>query len=580
MVDRTVSFTVTNSSTYCASTKSFFIDVKTLPVTTALPVTVCAASPFDIAISSDDPSATYSWNASVMPPGITGAPTSGSGAHITGTAEGSGTASYSISTTGSNGCSNAYNPSIVNLNVNANPFINATLSPNPASVCEGSYVSISVSTPPSPSGFSYTLTSIPSGFIFQSAGGNQYNYGVGYNAGPTSGDFVVTSLNPTTTCGRTLTLPVTVKSPPAAPAITASPTTGCPGTPGAFSVAPVAGSTYSWTLQGGVTLNQCGSTGCSYTFGNSPGTLTVTATDAVSGCTAKTAVTLTGLPNPSVYANTSPPSICSGQTTNISLSSNIPNPIFSWGAGLSSGNTQGFSSGTGSSIQQTLSGVGTVMYGVSLANGNGCPPTPTTFVFQQVESFPVSVNVTSTPAFVPIATTVNATFTANVTNGGTAPTYQWMFCASGTSTYVAVGTNSPTYARNGFIIAGRGVPGDKVYCTVTSNKNCTTNNPANSNIKTISCKGCRESVEEEFSELLDEISVFPNPFSGSVTLLIPNLNEQTATLIVSDINGKEMEKLVTGSSYTELGNNLPAGFYILKVAYPSGTKTFKITKIN
>jgi gliding motility-associated-like protein len=81
----------------------------------------------------------------------------------------------------------------------------------------------------------------------------------------------------------------------------------------------------------------------------------------------------------------------------------------------------------------------------------------------------VSPSVAITASANPICPGTTVTFTATSTNGGSAPSFQWK------KNNVNVGTNSTVYTTN--ILAN----GDVITCVLTSNANCVTSNPANSN---------------------------------------------------------------------------------------------------
>jgi uncharacterized protein (TIGR02145 family) len=111
-------------------------------------------------------------------------------------------------------------------------------------------------------------------------------------------------------------------------------------------------------------------------MGNSAGTVTYTVTPTADGCVGLPidfVVTVKPLPD-LVYSPLSP-SICSGQTTNIALSSHVLATTFTWTATPSSASVTGYSDGTGNTIAQTLvtpgTGPETVTYHVT-PTSNGC----------------------------------------------------------------------------------------------------------------------------------------------------------------------------------------------------------------
>jgi uncharacterized protein (TIGR02145 family) len=104
------------------------------------------------------------------------------------------------------------------------------------------------------------------------------------------------------------------------------------------------------------------------------------------GCAGvSTDYTVTVFPVPDILYNPQNPSLCSGQTTNISIGSDVTGAAFTWTATGGSPNVSGFSNGSGNSIIQTLissSGVvETVTYHVS-ATANGCPGIPVDIIVQ------------------------------------------------------------------------------------------------------------------------------------------------------------------------------------------------------
>jgi uncharacterized protein (TIGR02145 family) len=89
-----------------------------------------------------------------------------------------------------------------------------------------------------------------------------------------------------------------------------------------------------------------------------------------------------GLNLPQVTNTQLSKSICSGETTNIALSSNVPGTMFHWSASLTSGNITGFSADSGLVINQVLvnqiASPGIVSYHVIPIIGN-CSGTPVDF---------------------------------------------------------------------------------------------------------------------------------------------------------------------------------------------------------
>lgn len=105
----------------------------------------------------------------------------------------------------------------------------------------------------------------------------------------------------------------------------------------------------------------------------------------------------------------------------------------------------------------------------------GCPASPNVLsnsITMEV-SAPVAPAVSINVADTNVCLGLNTTFTANVTNGGSTPIYQWKLNGAN------VGTNSATYSTNSL------KTGDKISLVITSNATCTTAPTATSNTLTI-----------------------------------------------------------------------------------------------
>ncbi|WP_035679219.1 PKD-like domain-containing protein, partial [Flavobacterium limnosediminis] len=121
----------------------------------------------------------------------------------------------------------------------------------------------------------------------------------------------------------------------------------------------VPNTTFSWTYAqtGGVT-GASNSTGNIIsqvlTAGSVSGTVTYTITPQVGSCTGNPiTVTVTVNPVPVVNLNTTTQSICTGGTTNITMSSNVAGTTFNWNV-VQNGGVTGGTIGTGTSINDVL----------------------------------------------------------------------------------------------------------------------------------------------------------------------------------------------------------------------------------
>ncbi|MCX7955454.1 MAG: choice-of-anchor L domain-containing protein [Bacteroidales bacterium] len=151
-------------------------------------------------------------------------------------------------------------------------------------------------------------------------------------------------------------------------------------------------------------------------------TYVVTVTEAC-GATSTAQTTVIVNPVPSVFASPSSLTICSGNTTNITISSNVSSSQFTWTAS-GSNNASGYSSGTGNTIQQTLittnNNPASVIYTIQ-ATANGCNSSPINLNVT-INPSPIINNITTTPVTV-CQGTPDGTITISAA-GGTPP-YQY-----------------------------------------------------------------------------------------------------------------------------------------------------------
>jgi len=241
--------------------------------------------------------------------------------------------------------------------------------------------------------------------------------------------------------------------------------TTCIGDSVTFDAGACSGCTYLWKNIGtGLTV------GTSQTFRTGQaGTYDVTVTNA-NGCIGMDTVQLTTTPVPSITNNPLSKSICSGDSTDIVLTSSVSGTTFHWTASLTSGNITGFSADSGLMINQVLinllSTAGVVTYHITPKVGSCAGPSV---------AFPVtvtpgdSVKVSITASTNNICAGTQVTFTAIPTNPGTTPIYQWKVNGANS------GTNSTTFTYTP-------INGDIVTCVLTSSITaCISNNPATSN---------------------------------------------------------------------------------------------------
>ena len=243
----------------------------------------------------------------------------------------------------------------------------------------------------------------------------------------------------------------------------------CLGQSTTFDAGACAGCTYLWKNLGtGLTVgnNQTYTTG---TTGNYSVMVT-----SPNGCSGSDTVQLITTPIPTVTNNPLSASICTGQSTNIPLTSSVSGANFHWTASLTAGSVTGFSADSGLVINQVLTNLlpiaGIVTYSITPKYGS-CSGTPVNYVVTVNPGDSVKDSITVSANHICAGTPV--TFTATPTNPGASPFYQWKVNGGN------VGTNSTTYTYPP-------VNGDVVKCILTSSLTvCISNNPATSNSITI-----------------------------------------------------------------------------------------------
>jgi hypothetical protein len=234
----------------------------------------------------------------------------------------------------------------------------------------------------------------------------------GYKTG--NGEIILTWNQTNTACPSQTRIPVTVTVNPL-PVVTANSTAAAVCAGASVTLTGGGASTYAWS--GGVT-NAVSFVPVSTV------TYTVTGTSAA-GCVNTATTTVTVNPLPTVFASSSPGTICVGGSSTITASGAT---TYAWMPGNL----------TGASI--TVSPIATTTYTVTGTNANGCINTATRTI--TVNPLPI-VTATSTSAAVCTGASVTLT-------GGGASTYSWSggvtnavsFIPTATTTYTVTGTNA------------------------------------------------------------------------------------------------------------------------------------------
>ncbi|KGO78723.1 hypothetical protein Q762_14985, partial [Flavobacterium cauense R2A-7] len=456
----TVTYIIPASGGCAAVPVTTNVTIYPIPNAIATPAsqTICSNTTTNIALSSGVSGTTYAWT--VVQTGVSGA-SNGSGNTIaqTLTATGfvSGTAVYTITPT-ANGC--AGTPITVTITVNPTPNVIAT--PASQTICSATATNIALSS--GVSGTTYAWTVVQTGVSGASNGSGNTIVQTLTATGSVSGTAVYTITPTANGCtGAAITVTVTVNPIPNAIATPASQTICSNTTTNIALSSGVIGTTYTWTVvQTGVSgaSNGSGNTISQLlaTTGITSGTAVYTITPTASGCTgAPITVTITVNPSPSVTATPASETICSGQSTGITLSSNITGTTYSWT--VTQVGATGAVNGSGSVISQVLTAtgntLGTVTYTVTPML-NGCAGTPLAVV--------VTVTPRATMTATAAATNICSGDTATITFASTLPgtIYNWNVVQT-----AATGASNGTGASISQVLTATGNTAGQAVYTIT-----------------------------------------------------------------------------------------------------------------
>jgi gliding motility-associated-like protein len=295
----------------------------------------------------------------------------------------------------------------------------------PINVCENALGQMYTTSGGAGSTFFWTVT----GGNIASGQGNDTIFVDWLSAG--GGTVTVVETNSLGCPGAPAVLNVTINPLPNTSAIT-GPDTVCSGSSANYFVTNVAGSTYSWTVTGGLPLTGSGSN-INVTWG-APGTGTVTVieTNAV-GCS-DTAVTLNVVinPIPITPAITGPNPVCEGTLGSVYTVPSTAGSSYNWS--VVGNGTIMFGQGTNSvTIDWGLPGSATIT--LVEVNSFGCPGTPQTLV--------VTINATPTASATAVQDTVCEGGSVSLNGTATNGTIVWTTSGNGTFNNSAIA--SPTY---------------------------------------------------------------------------------------------------------------------------------------
>ncbi|HNP98058.1 MAG TPA: proprotein convertase P-domain-containing protein [Bacteroidia bacterium] len=333
----------------------------------------------------------------------------------------SGTTSGTVTVTNAGGSGS----SASSLTVNATPVGTAT--PGTQTLCGSGSTSVALSSTVGGTSYSWTVveSNVTGSSDCPSSCGSSIAQSLSNVNGTSTGTSTFTITPATASCtGNTFTATITVRPKPVVSANNLTPTI-CSGTGPADALSStVSGTSYAWTVsQSGVS----GGSNCSSSCGSSinqtltasgvvAGIATYTVTPTANSCSGNTlTVTVTVNPKPVATITPSSQSLCSGDATSLSLTSNIAGTTFSWTA--SQNGASGAGSGSGNSITQSLTNtaagtMGTVTYTVT-PTASGCNGNTAT------ASVKVAPKPTATLASSPaeICEGSSATLTSNASGG-------------------------------------------------------------------------------------------------------------------------------------------------------------------
>lgn len=290
----------------------------------------------------------------------------------------------------------------------------------------------------------------------------------------TNGNTITVTMTSNSTCAAQtpVTSPVitlSVAPLPATPGAVSGPTTLCSGATNTYSVTPVSGNTYTWTLPSGWSGTST-TASISATAGSSGGVLSV---KAVNSCGTSAAVTksvsVTTVTAPTVSINSSATSTCAGTpvTFTATAANSGTSSTYQWKV---NGAVRGTNSNTFTSA--TLSNGDTVRCYFTTTN-SACATTLSAASNPIVIS--ISPQVTPALTITPSATAPCAgdtvLFTTTAFHSGTAPAYEWKV------------NGTPAGSGASFRLAAT-TPAT-VTCSLTSNAACATTSTVGSNAVTL-----------------------------------------------------------------------------------------------
>jgi len=462
---QSVLYTVTPTSTLgcIGAAQTVTAVVNPIPTASASNQTICSGQTTSMLLNSTVSGTSFSWSAPVQT-GVSGG-SAGAGSSInqllSTTSTASGTANYTV-TPSANSCTGAAIHVIAT--VNRTPTItNSSLS---NSICSGTPLSFVPTV--SISGTTFAWTSAITGTVTGvSASGSSNITDTPVNTGTAPATIVYTITPILSGCsGPPVNYTVTVNP---TPTVTAANQNICSGSATNIALsAAVGGTTFSWSaptqtnVSGGAAGSGSNIAQTLSVVSAGTGTASYSVTPSANGCfgsayNVQVQVTTT----PVVTASNQ--LICSGQTTNIPLTSNVSGTTFTWPLPTMT-NATGGSGGSGSSIAQTLTGTssstGQITYSVTPAV-NGCTGTVSI----------VTASVIPKPVGSATSQTINSGQTSAValTSTVSGTTFSWN---TPTQSNVTGGTGGSGSSINQTLVNTSGSLGSAAYSVIPAAQGC------------------------------------------------------------------------------------------------------------
>jgi large repetitive protein len=439
---------------------NFDVNVQPISNAVAIPPTqsICSGSQIvALILTSNVPGTSFFWSSTVNPPfGISGFIPSGTGDTIPSTTISDflnvpGIVTYNIvpSIGGCNG-----SPVTAEIDINPSPMV--TNNPMNQTICSGTpTVPVTLVSNVGTTTFTWTSSSSPGISGFLSSGTNTIPSQMIFNSGQTTGT-VIYHIIPSSNLGMSCPgspADYTIYINPL-PDVSATPTSQiiCSGDPtGIMLSSDVIGASFTWTVSliSGSVVGQSNGSGNIIAqqltnTGIVDGMVRYTITTNANGCQGMPVnVDITVHPSPIVITTPSTfQTICSGDHTNIALSSAVTGSTFTWTSSLTTGSVTGYSDGAGFIIAQALLNTGLTPAIVSYtihATANGCSG-PDKIFEVTVNPIPVLITIPANNQSICSQSSTNIILNTNIS--GT--TYSWIGnLTSGTITGFSSGTSNP-----------------------------------------------------------------------------------------------------------------------------------------